>query len=1355
MNDLQEVYQNGLETEALKFHSSVKNIHSLAKPDLVELKSALASSISITSIIKVVSLFLGYEPKSANESYAESSRRLLAEPKFLNSLTSFNLESVVTAPMSRIEEIMKDVDPIPNLKTALVFYNWVKAVQNFYADYQVALLPRSKQIKELKRFMDDVESSIEKGETKLAGLEPIMQSMIQRFDEIMKRKDECSMLFRESELQFKASQVIKASLKTSKDRMVDSLRDKSDEEHLLLAETLVSSGYLTLLGGFPASIRYRALDRWFRYIEKENYFFRRNHYQLASFLCQRPAQDMVAGIDIAYDAFLFENALVAKHSEHLPVFWDPFNRMIPWILACERDQRFETMGSRDFDFTDKFLNAALRGVRIIINVHEGYVGEIVEEMLKLMSKSGLLFLRVNGDLRPFERSFKVYFICAEPLKAVCGYSWTRHCQLIQAPLTEAGIQSILTDHFLSSMQPFMKEESRKLYIDKANISTRKEVLVNRFIEFATQLSPENLTGGDLFRTLVDNDEQARLLVEQQQSVNLKINERSNKARWFSSLSQSYAKVFMAVHWLHRIHPALYFELSWFLDICSLANRDLQPFDSTLVLAYFRIFVNNLISYIGPGLSRVSILVLLLHISLILEETEGNVDESHVTDALVDFLVNDRLEMNFSHEKLYQKLGSTRPQVSWLTEHVWVKLKTLASCPRLEPFLEYFLDVITRNTNTVTENAWDDLMSSANTLGTSFPGDEGLFKADKMLILSCLRPNSLYTLSLSLVESQFSSRILEQPIDALSARFKLSNFSVPIWIVNESTEDVATIIRLLSVQRGMSNHVVHVFLDLIPVSGISSLQDLILDCMRKGKWLILSNCEDQTEVLNGCDYYIKYLLGSLLERNSNFRLWMISHDAQNMPMFLRQRSIKVFFDNQRDLKAHLTEALHAIEDSLTPTEFRPPALYKKSLFNFLCIYATLKDRGNFITSQFNCTLDVRSDDFNRGLKVFRKDYPSVSSLEQKEGFGRISQVVGDFVFGSQLFDAWDDRLFRALFSKYMEMTWNENDPKLPVLPLKSILESAQKGELVKCMELLRNMPRDEALRPSMFGFGEATQTVIDRAKSHHFRKVLRKYYRHRLYSPLLRLEDSFETVLDTCKQYLSAIKVACTACFNFEKIGIWSTDDKRSICEVSSKKLHLFASKSGKFMENVLRVNIRKYRALLYRVIPSLDGLIAMLDGRMLLDPLGLRMAQEIFDNRLPSEWTQDGIMYPTCLRLSGWITDFAARLSFIVEWQTVRLNPTLQNKGTLVTYDISKLFSPRAFLDAILHDYAASSREPIDTLEYEVSILSGSQTMPPDRGYYISGLHLLEASWDSSKGCLREARHNEPFTTLNCVSVDY
>lgn len=116
------------------------------------------------------------------------------------------------------------------------------------------------------------------------------------------------------------------------------------------------------------------------------------------------------------------------------------------------------------------------------------------------------------------------------------------------------------------------------------------------------------------------------------------------------------------------------------------------------------------------------------------------------------------------------------------------------------------------------------------------------------------------------------------------------------------------------------------------------------------------------------------------------------------------------------------------------------------------------------------------------------------------------------------------------------------------------------------------------------------------------------------------------------------------------------------------------------------------------------------------------------------------------------MTDFAARLKFITEWYAVRSNPTLVNKGTLPTYDISKLFHPRGLLDAILLDYAATSHESVENLELEVAVLSGKQTLPPDRGCYINGFNLLDAGWDYAKGALREAKSNEPYVSLPCVS---
>lgn len=70
----------------------------------------------------------------------------------------------------------------------------------------------------------------------------------------------------------------------------------------------------------------------------------------------------------------------------------------------------------------------------------------------------------------------------------------------------------------------------------------------------------------------------------------------------------------------------------------------------------------------------------------------------------------------------------------------------------------------------------------------------------------------------------------------------------------------------------------------------------------------------------------------------------------------------------------------------------------------------------------------------------------------------------------------------------------------------------------------------------------------------------------------------------------------------------------------------------------------------------------------------------------------------------------------------------------------------------MLLDHAASSHVAIETIDIDTMILQ-KQITPPDRGYYLSGLHLVNASWDSMRNVLKDISTNTATFELTCLWI--
>jgi hypothetical protein len=67
---------------------------------------------------------------------------------------------------------------------------------------------------------------------------------------------------------------------------------------------------------------------------------------------------------------------------------------------------------------------------------------------------------------------------------------------------------------------------------------------------------------------------------------------------------------------------------------------------------------------------------------------------------------------------------------------------------------------------------------------------------------------------------------------------------------------------------------------------------------------------------------------------------------------------------------------------------------------------------------------------------------------------------------------------------------------------------------------------------------------------------------------------------------------------------------------------------------------------------------------------------------------------------------------------------------------------------ALLYDASVSSNEPVENFDIETIPVSERQKAPPEKGCYITGLHLYGAGFDNHKNCLKPAKCSDEFKTL-------
>ncbi|CAG5130195.1 unnamed protein product [Candidula unifasciata] len=156
--------------------------------------------------------------------------------------------------------------------------------------------------------------------------------------------------------------------------------------------------------------------------------------------------------------------------------------------------------------------------------------------------------------------------------------------------------------------------------------------------------------------------------------------------------------------------------------------------------------------------------------------------------------------------------------------------------------------------------------------------------------------------------------------------------------------------------------------------------------------------------------------------------------------------------------------------------------------------------------------------------------------------------------------------------------------------------------------------------------------------------------------------------------------------------------------------------------------VAAFKELLQSVQNDLHVLNKAANGLITLTPKMQFMLQDICNDDIPATWLQT--TFATCSSLKSWILELPTRISYVK-------NCWVQCP---VILSLNMFLRPDKLLWAILKTFAQQDFKEITDifLDFQVMPQGLSPISPPDRGVYLDGLQLKNASWDSIKSVLSE-----------------
>ncbi|KAF7269690.1 hypothetical protein GWI33_017275 [Rhynchophorus ferrugineus] len=562
---------------------------------------------------------------------------------------------------------------------------------------------------------------------------------------------------------------------------------------------------------------------------------------------------------------------------------------------------------------------------------------------------------------------------------------------------------------------------------------------------------------------------------------------------------------------------------------------------------------------------------------------------------------------------------------------------------------------------------------------------------KMLFVRSLRADRVSFCISNFIINQLGPQFVEPPVLDVKAVLEESVPQTPLIFVLSPGVDPTSGLLQLAESSQMSSK----FQSLSLGQGQAPIATKLLQTgAREGQWIFLANCHLSLSWMPKLDKIVEILQTGKV--NPKFRLWLSSSPHPDFPISILQAGIKMTTEPPKGLKANLKR----LYQLLTEEQFsacQHPEKYKKLLFGLCFFHAILLERKKFQQLGWNVVYSFNDSDFEVSenlLQIYLDEYT------EETPWDALKYLIAGVSYGGHVTDDWDRRLLMTYINQYFcEDTLNVAYFRLSTLSTYYIPRDGSLQSYQDYITLLPNVDRPEA-------FGQHPNADIT--------------------SLISETRNLFETLMSL--QIQSSAGAAESKESKVSKLAADVQSKVPPLMDYENTDKLTGVHKTP--LDVVLLQEIQRYNNLLHLINTSLENLQKGILGLVVMSSELEEIFTCIFEGRVPSAWLR---AYPSLKLLGSWTRDLMARVEHFTAWSVTTHPPML--------FWLAAYTFPTGFLTAVLQTTARQKEVPIDTLNWDFTVLTVDEStiqQPPESGVYVRGTYLEGAGWDRKNAILVE-----------------
>ncbi|XP_038618403.1 dynein heavy chain 3, axonemal [Tachyglossus aculeatus] len=1205
------------------------------------------------------------------EDYWGTSRKILGDLKFLDSLKTYDKDNIPVAVMKRIRERFidhPDFQPavIKNVSSACEgLCKWVRAME-VYDRVAKVVAPKRERLREAE---GKLEVQMQKLNLKRAELKLVvdrLQALNDEFEDMNRRKKEL-----EDNIELCSQKLIRAEklisgLGGEKDRWTEAARLLGIRYVNLTGDVLLSSGTVAYLGAFTVDYRHRCQSEWLELCKKKA-IPGSDDFSLSNTLGDpvKIRAWQIAGLPI--DSFSSDNGIIVSNSRRWALMIDPQGQANKWVKNMEKANKLSVIKQTDTNYVRTLEHALQFGTPVLLeNIGEELDAFIEPILLKQTFKQqGVEYMRLGENIIEYSRDFKLYITTRLRNPHYLPEVAVKVC-LLNFMITPLGLQDQLLGIVAAKEKPDLEEKKNQLIIESAANKKQLKEIEDKILEVLSKSQGNILEDETAIKVLSSSKVLSEEISEKQKIASMTEMQIDATRMGYKPVAIHSSTIFFCISDLANIEPMYQYSLMWFINlyVLSLAHsrksEDLQERIESIIDHFTVSIYNN----VCRSLFEKDKLLFSLLLTVGIMKGKGEID-----DEMWRFLLTGGVALENPHPN---------PAPEWLSDKSWAEIVRASGLPNLRGLREHVESNVA---------LWKKIYDSARPHEMMFPDLwKGLQGLDRLTVLRCLRPDKIVPATQDFIVDNMGRTYIEPPTFDLQGSYGDSTCCAPlIFILSPGADPMAGLLKFAE-DLDMGGTKIQT-ISLGQGQGPIAAQ-MISTAIVKGTWVVLQNCHLATSWMPTLEKICEEVIISE-QTNEDFRLWLTSYPSEKFPVSILQNGIKMTNEPPKGVRANLLRSY--LNDPISdPVFFRScgkPKMWQKLLFGLCFFHAIVQERRNFGPLGWNIPYEFNESDLRislRQIQMFLNEYDEVP-------FEALTYLTGECNYGGRVTDDKDRRLLLSLLSIFYNKDIKKD--KYVIAP-GEVYYIPLHGPYQSYLEYLRGLPI--TTHPEVFGLHENADITKDNQETNQlFNGVL---------STLPRQaggggKSPQEVVEDLAGDILSKLPKD----FDLEQI---------------MKAYPVLYEES---MNTVLRQELIRFNRLTDVVRSSLVNLGRAIKGQVLMSAELEDVFNSMLVGKVPAMWAAKS--YPSLKPLGGYVADLLTRLAFFQDWI---------NNGSPNVFWISGFYFTQSFLTGISQNFARKYTIPIDHIgfEFEVTQQESSMETPPQDGAFVKGLFLEGARWD-------------------------